>query len=146
MRYPRYGGFRYRLASFFMGRNGTDTLFYVAFALSFVCIFLCGLFADRPVLYALFFFLYLALAGYGIFRMFSRNLARRRRENAAFRHGIAVLFTPLRRLRLRIRDRKTHVFRRCTACRSMLRLPRVPGEHTVRCPRCHESFSVKIKK
>ena len=59
MRYPRPGGFRYRLAEFFSGRNGPDTLFYLSFFFSFACIFLCGLFANRPWLYLLFFFLYL---------------------------------------------------------------------------------------
>ena len=42
------------------------------------------------------------------------------------------------------RDRKTHVFRKCPACKSVLRLPRQKGKHTVRCPRCQHRFDVKI--
>ena len=50
------------------------------------------------------------------------------------------------RLIHRIRDRKTHVYRRCPVCKNVLRLPREVGDHGVNCPVCHGHFSVKIKK
>ena len=51
---------------------------------------------------------------------------------------------PFRRLRVRWRDRKTHVFRKCPHCKKTLRLPRVPGDHFVNCPLCHTHFSVHV--
>ena len=71
-----------------------------------------------------------------IFRMFSRNIAKRRAENEKF----CGFF----KLRKNIyRDRKTHVYRKCPKCRAVLRLPRSKGKHTVVCPRCKERFEVK---
>ena len=146
MRYPNPGGFRYRLARFFMGRNGADTLYYTAFSFSLVFIFLTGLFVSHRVLRYVFPALYLLSFGYALFRFFSRNVAKRQRENAAFRRFFGKLFLPFRRAYLRIRDRKTHIYRKCPHCKSTLRLARIPGEHVVRCPACSERFPVRVKK
>lgn len=142
----RGGGFRYRLARFFMGRNGADTLYYIAFVLSFVSLILNRIFFNLPLWNILFFLLYLFFFGYAIFRLFSRNIYKRQKENAAVRRFFGKLFRPFRRLFLRIRDRKTHVFRKCPHCRATLRLSRIPGEHMTRCPSCGERFAVKVKK
>ena len=146
MHYPNPYGFRYRLARFFAGRNGADTLYYVAFSLSLVFIFLSGLFYTNRVLSILFPALYLVAFGYALFRMFSRNVSKRQKENAAFRRIARGLLMPARRTYLRIRDRKTHIYRKCPHCKSTLRLARIPGDHVVRCPSCNERFSVKVKK
>ena len=146
MRTPRPYGFRYRLARFFAGRNGADTLYYTAFFFSLIFIFLGGIFALHPVFNPLFFALYALAFGYALFRFFSRNVAGRRRENLAFRRFFGKLFMPLRRLFLRIRDRRTHLYRKCPHCKNTLRLKRIVGEHTVRCPACEERFSVRVKK
>ena len=145
MRNRRPYGFRYRLAQFFAGRNGADTIYFVCFTLSLVFIFLSGIFYTCIPLRYTFFALYFISLGYSIFRLFSRNLAKRRAENAAFRRAFGKLFLPFRRLSLRIRNRKTHVFRKCPHCKNTLRLARIPGEHTVRCPACGERFSVTVK-
>ena len=70
------------------------------------------------------------------FRMFSRNVQKRRRENDRF-----CGFFRLRRNK--IRDRKTHVYRKCPKCRAVLRLPKARGKHSVVCPRCKNRFEVK---
>ena len=139
-------GFRARLARFLMGRNGPDSLYYTAFALSLVAIFLSGIFSEKPYLRILFSVLYFSFFGYALFRFFSRNVAKRRKENEAFRRAFRTLFMPFRRIFLRVYQRKTHVFRKCPACRATLRLARIPGEHTVRCPSCGNRFSVRVKK
>lgn len=143
---PPYG-FRYRLARFFMGRNGPDTLYFICFALSFLMLSAATVLARlHYVPSVVCFLLSLLLLGYAIFRVLSRNLVKRQRENAAVRRVFGVLFRPFRRIYFRIRDRKTHVFRKCPHCHATLRLARVPGEHIVRCPACHERFSVKVRK
>ncbi len=137
MRFFR-GGFSYRLARMLAGRNGPDTLYYVFFALALLCS-ICQWFFDSiipSVLSGVFILL-------ALFRCFSRNIARRRRENAAFCtffSKVGNLFRPRSR-----RIPKTHVFRKCKICKSKLRLRYVPGKHHVRCPRCNGLFEVKIK-
>ena len=145
MRYPPYG-FRMRLARFFMGRNGADTLYHFTFALSLAFIFLGGIFYQHATLRLLFSALYLFSFCYCLFRFFSRNVAKRQRENAAFRAFWKKFFMPARRTFLRIRDRKTHLYRKCPHCKNTLRLARIPGEHVVRCPACGDRFSVSVKK
>ena len=146
MRFRPPYGFRYRLARFFMGRNGADTLYYVSLALALVFVLCMRVFRESERLNAIFFVLYLLFFGYALFRFFSRNVAKRRRENIAFRHLLGKLNAPISRARIRLRDRKTHLFRKCPKCKNTLRLKRIPGEHTVRCPACGNRFSVKVKK
>ena len=70
------------------------------------------------------------------FRMFSRNIQKRRRENERFCN-----FFKLRRNKFR--DRNTHVYRKCPKCGVTLRLPKAKGRHFVVCPRCKRRFEVK---
>ena len=136
-----------RLYSFMIGRNGTDALgraLLVAYLVLFVIDLILSYTIKNPyVIYALN-LLQLSLIFYSIFRMFSRNLPARRRENAWYlrRAGAVKGFFKLQKSKHR--DRKTHVFRKCPACKSVLRLPRQKGKHTVRCPRCQHRFDVKI--
>ena len=68
---------------------------------------------------------------WGIFRMYSRNIDARRRENAGFM-----------RLRNRLFDRQNRYFS-CPRCKQVVRVPRGKGTISIRCPKCRESF---IKK
>ena len=81
--------------------------------------------------------LQVAVLGYWVFRVFSRNIVKRRHEVDRF-YGF------FRSKRNRFRDRRTHVYRRCPHCKAVLRLPKRKGKHTVCCPACKERFSVKI--
>lgn len=146
MRYPRPGGFRFRLARFFMGRNGPDTLYYFFLVLSLLCIFFSGFFGQNDTVRLSLSLLYFIFFGYALFRLLSRNIPRRRRENAAFRRFFFRLSLPARRLSARWKSRKTHIFRKCPHCRATLRLARIPGEHVVKCPACAARFSVRVKK
>ena len=140
MYYRRRGRLRARLVRFFSGRYGVDALYYVFFVLallsSFLSVFLDALWLNL---------LSLALFGYAWFRATSRNISKRERENRRFFAFFAHLAAPFSRLAARIRFRKTHVFRRCPFCKNHLRLPRVAGTHTVRCPRCQGRFTTKIR-
>ena len=133
---------RQKLARMLYGRNGPDTVYNVCIWAAFV-IALVNIFLRIWPLEIV----YLLLFGYAIFRFLSRNVVRRRAENEAFRRFFARVFAlPIRafaRWRRKSSDR-AHVYKRCPGCKSQLRFPREKGEHTVRCPRCGNSFSVKI--
>lgn len=126
------------LARVLYGRNGPDTIYNVciwtAFGLAIVNMFL-GLWTLH--------ILYLLLFGYATFRFLSRNVLRRRAENEAFRRFWTKTRQAFGMWKRKNTDR-AHVYKRCPHCRSQLRFPREKGEHTVRCPRCGKSFSVKI--
>ncbi len=131
--------FRQRLAGFLVGRNGPDTIYNVCIWSSLVLAVL-GMFWDS-LLCSL---LYFGLFGYAIFRFFSRNVAKRRAENQAFRNFFGR-FRRNSQMRKKQKADKEHVYKVCPLCKAQLRLPYRKGEHTVCCPRCKGEFSVKIR-
>ena len=133
------GKLKDKLYRFMYGRYGTDTLtkvttwFYLVFVICFTILFL---FIDSVWLSLFYYLISTAIIVWMFFRMFSRNVAARRRENERF-----CGFFKLRRNKFR--DRKTHVYRKCRACGAVLRLPKSKGKHYVVCPRCKKRFEVK---
>lgn len=134
--------FRERIWRFMQGRNGVDALYNFLIILCCILIivnfFLSGI--PKLILSAV----YIALISYSLFRYFSKDLYRRRKENADFLRFTKGFVAFFRLQRDRIRDRKTHVYRRCKKCRNVLRLPKKPGKHKVCCPCCSHRFEVYI--
>ena len=130
---------------FLYGRYGSDTLGNVLLG---VYIFIILAYAigslfippeavkTKLTLSLLYYALTIALFILIFFRMLSRNIVKRRRENERF----CGFF---RLCKNKFRDRKTHVYRKCPKCRAVLRLPRAKGKHSVVCPRCKHRFEVK---
>jgi hypothetical protein len=104
-----------------------------------------------------------------VFRLLSRNTAGRLSEELHFRKITSVVagwLSPIwriiaktaayaagfiwrfirdakvkyRQARIRIRERKTHMFIHCPQCRNVLRLPRGKGRLSVTCPVCRKTF------
>ena len=133
------GKFKSMIYRFMYGRYGGDTLNKVLIWVYAIWIILCSviaLFTDS-IWFSLFYWVStLGMVIWIFSRMFSRNIAARRRENERF-----CGFFKLRKNK--IRDRKTHVYRKCKHCRAVLRLPKAKGKHFVVCPRCKARFEVK---
>ena len=121
---------KYGLQRFMMGRNGSDTLGWVALGLGMVFVLL----ASVPGLAWMSGLAFLCLA-YSIFRMYSRNVAKRREENLRF----TGLF---RRLKARLTDRD-HRYFACPQCGQTVRVPRGKGTIKIRCPKCRTQFEKK---
>ena len=142
--------FREKLARFLYGRYGSDQLYNALFAAELVLLFIGTVLSIlgrvKPVLGIVAVVFYLSALGlmvFAMYRFFSRNIPKRRRENEAwlrfkakFRRKPKVTLPP---------DTPTHVFRACPKCRATLRLPRQSGKHTALCPRCGHAFGVKVK-
>ena len=141
-------GLMRKLSRFMYGRNGVDalgrfTLFLYAF-LAILNIVTARIAALRIFNYVIWGIETLALVLF-FFRCFSRNYMRRRKENDLYmklRNPIAAWFGLCGS---RLRDRKTHVYRKCPQCRAVLRLPKTSGQHTVRCPKCGNRFEVRVR-
>ena len=132
--------FSERVYRFMQGRNGPDDLYHLTTAASII-LMLINVFVDSFILTLL----YSSLFAYSIFRVLSRNVYKRRSENAKFIKLREEFFGFFKLLASKWRDRKTHVYRRCPACKKNLRLPKKAGEHTVKCPCCGNRFNVKVK-
>ncbi len=131
---------KYKFIRFMQGRNGPDQL-YMALLVAYVVILFVNIFLDTWVL-SLVMWAVLVLA---MFRVFSKNVYRRRAENQkylALRGKIGGFFKLTGN---RIRDFRTFRYHKCPHCKAMLRLPRRRGKHTARCPRCGGSFEVTVR-
>lgn len=124
------------LRRFMYGRYGSDqlnvTILIVAVVLSLVnSVLTVALHFSaiyRGIVSPFLSLLMYALLGYAIFRMFSRNIYRRQRENRKF----AQLWS-------RLRDRSNRYFR-CPSCKQTVRVPKHRGKICIRCPKCGEKF------
>ena len=133
------GKFKNKLARFFYGRYGADTLnnvltgIYLSWLITFSIV---DIFVNSIIFSIIGWLVTVAIFALVMFRMMSRNIYKRRRENEKF-----CGFFKLQRNKFR--DRKTHVYRKCPSCSAVLRLPKAKGKHTVVCPRCKNRFDVK---
>ncbi len=140
MRGNRRRSFRERFAEFMWERNGYDGLgrAMLWLALSLVII---NVFLDSIVLAAM----ESAVMLYVLFRVLSKNLERRRAENAAYYRFMGKVKRFFELQRNRWRDRKTHIYKKCPFCKNTLRLPRKKGRRIVSCPCCHNKFDITVR-
>lgn len=128
--------FRDRFVKFMYGRYGMDTLWYGILG---VCIAMAAVnLVVRSVVLQV---VEAVLIVWAFYRIFSKNTTQRQKENAYFEkllHAIRFQFR-------RIKECRTHVYRRCPHCKKMLRFPRKRGQHTATCPMCHETFVVRVR-
>lgn len=131
--------FRYRMAEnirrFLDGRNGPDQLSRDIHTLSLILLII-ELFARTGWLY------WIGLAGFGcsMFRIYSRNIYARRKENAAYLQKRNLAAGRMRIAKRQWKDRKTHRYYVCPNCRNMLRVPKGKGRIDIHCPQCGTVF------
>lgn len=131
--------FRYKLIRFMSGRYGLDTLFYVLFSVAAV-LSLINCFVRSYILQIIVY----AIVIFAFFRVMSRNIEKRRRENAVFIR-IASKLKERKELRDRRKADYNHIYKKCPHCRAVLRLPRRKGRHETVCPKCNTHFTVNVK-
>ena len=79
-------------------------------------------------------------------RMFSKNIVKRRRENAAWYEFTKRFNEKMHLLKVRIRDRKIARFFKCPKCKAPIRMPRMVGKFNVRCNKCGHTFQKQFRK
>ena len=121
------------------GRNGVDALNKFIFFL-YIVTFIVYLFVQH---YSVLIIEGVLLLIY-IYRTFSKKLYVRQKENQIYLNIINAIKRPFLRLFHRIRDRKTHVYKKCPNCKRILKLRKIKGSHKVKCPVCSHHFDIKI--
>ncbi len=145
-----FNRFRDSINRFMYGRYGADNLYNALFAVELILLIIGSVLNVlghvEPVLAIISIVLYIMALGlviWSMLRFFSRNITARRQENEAWlRFKRRFRKAPKPQLPA---DTADHIFRACPHCRSTLRLPRLPGKHEVKCPRCSGRFKVKVK-
>lgn len=130
-----------RMARFMAGRNGNDQLNLFLLVVDVILLLLAGIFANSigrfiyPFVFLLLIYIY--------FRMFSRNVYKRREENGKFiRQKLKVTgFIHMRHERWI--QRHDYKFFTCPSCKTTLRVPRGHGKIKIVCRKCGTSFEGK---
>jgi len=126
------------LGRLMQGRYGADNLSRLisaaALVLAAAALFFRGL--ARNIIWTA----AIILLAFAYYRIFSRNIAARSRENQKY---LRVKNRIAARIRLRkdmLRQRKTHRFFRCPECRAIMRVPKGKGKVQIRCSKCGNAF------
>ena len=124
-----------KISAFLYGRNGFDDLAKLSLILSIVVFLIYGFWPRGIVKFVLSLVTY-ALMIYAYFRILSKKVYKRRKENQKYLGMINMTKT-------RWNQRKTHKFYRCPKCKTWLRVPKGRGKITITCVKCSTKFDRK---
>lgn len=125
----------WKLGRFMQGRNGQDSLSRAMTVGSLLLLLLAVLFGTQWLTLAALIF---ALAA--TLRCYSKNLAKRRAENASWQKLTLPVRRWWRRMKNQWAERKTHRYFKCPKCGQYLRVPRGKGKIQIACKSCGERF------
>ena len=126
------------LIRFMQGRNGVDNLGYHALWTGLILVLV-----DSFIGTGLLNLIGTALYIYALFRMLSRNTAKRQAENSSYVHFLNNWKKELKQFFLRLKGSKEYKYFRCPGCKNRLRLRRGCGEKHITCPVCKHQFDQK---
>lgn len=128
----------YKYRCFMMGRYGMDQFSLALLILGMILSVILSFTVGFP-----WFYLSYVPYFYVIFRMFSKNVSARRKENDRFLRVWYPVSGWFRVKRSAFRDRKFYKYFRCPNCGLNLRAPRGKGRIQITCQKCRHKF---IKK
>lgn len=129
---------RERLARFMAGRNGNDQLNVFLLIVDVVLLLTATVFAGSIGRYIYPCVIVLLVCIY--FRMFSRNVHRRRDENSKYLRLRYKVSAHIKVRHERWVQRKDYKFFTCPSCHTTLRVPRGHGKIKIVCRKCGNSF------
>lgn len=131
------------MARFMYGRNGMDQL-NMALLLSGLLLDVLVVFVQRESAVAgtLLYWATMALLALVFFRTFSKNLSKRRGENAKFMGKFRKVQGSWRGAKARRAD-KDHKYFTCKSCKTICRVPLGKGKIVITCPKCGANIQAK---
>lgn len=120
------------------GRHGADE-FSLAMLICGLVLTMIGNFTGLGILSILSLALYIL----AIYRMFSKDHAKRYAENQKYLATWHKSTNSLRQFFVRCKNFRKYKYFKCPECHSRLRLPRKVGEVTVTCGKCKHAFKQK---
>ncbi len=137
--------FSERMRRFFEGRNGNDAFsrFLTWSALIFLIISMLTGSVLNGVLSSILWWIALAELVYGYFRIFSKNIYARQRENDKYLAIKKKIFGDPDVNRRKRAERSTYKYFKCPSCKKEMRAPRGKGRIKVTCRECGNVFYQK---
>lgn len=124
------------LRRFMIGRNGVDQL-STALIIAYFMISMLVSFTGIKTLMIIGYILW----GVCLFRILSRDIIKRRKENMVFLQWWNKISYKFRNKSNEIKSMKTHRIYKCPNCKLKLRVPKGKGKVTITCSRCKTEFS-----
>lgn len=139
--------FAYKIRNFMIGRYGVDRLWRALLVLYLISIVITNIVYrfSRSAYYVLS-VLTFALIAFAVYRVFSKNIEARRKENDAYIRAFDNAKNKFTQKKNMYEQRKTHKFVKCRSCKKVLRLPKNKGKLNVTCPHCNNHFVVNTGK
>lgn len=127
------------LSRIFYGKNGFDGLGIVTW-IATIALAIAVVFSHNIVVYIVF----VALFALSVFRLLSKNIAARQKENRVFMNFINKFRIPQRgqkNVDATFRDVTEYKLFTCPNCGQKVRIPKGHGKVEIKCPKCRNSFS-----
>lgn len=137
--------FRNRLQKFMIGRYGPDQLYNFLFVL-YLILFGINIFVKSKILNVIELLIIIII----FYRFFSKKIYVRSSENQKYLKIKKSIISPFVNLKRNIKD-KEHVYKKCSKCKTILKLP-LPskrGFNKAKCPHCKNSvrlFTLKKER
>ena len=138
---------------FFSSRNGLDELALASLILSLIFTVLVAFFKDIIIFYVLSVIFFL----YTLFRILSRSILLRERENTAFcnlfkpknkvrkQKTIKVKEKKVKEKKVKVKKDKNFIYKTCPHCNNELKIRKgKKGERTILCGKCYNETKFKI--
>ena len=132
------GNWQRKMMEWLQGRQGPDDLAVFSMNLAIVVV-VVNLFARVSWLG----WVALVLIAYSMFRIQSKNLGSRARENEAFLKVLGPARPWVQNPRAAWAELRAYKHVRCASCKQRVRVPRGKGKLRVTCPRCKTKFEVR---
>ena len=131
------------IARFMYGRNGMDQLNFALMAFVLLVDFVTMLLQRRfAALSLVLYWVSMALWVFVLFRMFSKNLYKRREENGKFMNKVWRFKSRRDGAKARHAD-KDHRYFTCKSCKAICRVPVGKGKIIITCPKCGAQIKAK---
>lgn len=137
----------YKIQRFMVGRYGADQLWRALIIFYLIAILITNIvYRFSKIAYYSLSVLSLTIIIFAVFRVFSKNIEARRKENQEWLKITGGIRQKFLFAKERSKQRKTHKFVKCKKCKKILRLPKNKGKLNVSCPHCKNQFVVNTGK
>ena len=128
------------LRKFMYGRYGIDQLGFAILIFYSLLLIVLNSFPNRTVFFDYFLMILLVVFYY---RIFSKNIYKRSKENTAFMRYYGPLRSFVRKKITKLKKMKDYRYFRCPNCKKELRVPKGKGKIEIICPSCQHKFERK---
>ena len=129
-----------KFIKFMQGRYGVDQFSKFTMGVALVSIILAIFAGAGSTLGSLLDTLGLVAIVYTYFRIFSRNIQKRKEENENYLSMTSKIRMCFNKEKNLMSQRKTHHIYSCPSCGQKIRIPRGKGKIDIECPKCHTKF------